>query len=720
MKPKIKTDGDGLKKRKWQGSKPLDLRFLSSSSLSRGQSEGLDLELKRREKNSLLPVRRTVKTIPNSQSFQTITPRNSERLFRIFPFNLFLIAAFGFFLVFALNLITVYHNGQSFKKALIGTVYGGYESIVSGKNEFLSSNLLAAQNDFSEAITLFEQAKAKVALLKKNLNHDYYSGLAERLVAGVFDSGNNIARAGLIITKSLAEGEKILGSIFGSDRKVSLTEQLKSILLHFEEAMILLATARDDLSGIPASLIPPAKAAEFRDAVIKLEKSLHLFAAYKHYFPHLLTLLGDEHPQRYLLLFQNRNELRPTGGFIGSFALADFNDGYLTDLRLHDVYDFDGRYHEKIEPPEEIKRLTDTWRLRDSNYSPDFALSAAKAEWFLQAEGGPSADHVIAIDQSVLVELLKLGEAVSLPDLKRPLLAEDIDFVLSYIVEAKLRGAGKPKEVLKDLQTALLEKFRDPRFALQAVPVFLRAIKEKSLQAWSKNPDAQEFFTSVGLTGKSRISPIGEDYLSVVEISVGGNKSDRYIDRNFEHTSYIESDGAVVNKLTIGKKHGFDDKILSAWGEKIAYYGLPDLSPELVSVLGGQRNLNLHRVYVPAGSVLVGLEGLAADEVTTRYDAELDKTYFSFPLAVIPGEKREIALVYKLPFSVSLNYGDYRLFIQPQAGSTAFFRKKLLTSTRVKIVGVHPEKDFSMVQDALTFAGEIKSDLQLAALLKSE
>lgn len=720
MKTKITIDGESLKRAKSRGSSPLDLRLSKATSLNRSQSRGLDLELKRREKSSLLPVGIPVKKTSDLRTFQSDTPRNSERLFRIFPFNLFLIASFGFLLILGLNLITVYHNGQSFKKALIGTVYGGYDSIVSGKNEFLSSNLVAAQNDFAEAISLFEQAKAKVSLLKTNLSHDYYSGVAEKLVSGVFDSGNNIARAGLIITKSITEAEKILGSIFGPDRKISLTEQLKSVLLHFEEAMILLAAARDNLDGIPSSLIPAAKAAEFRDAVTKLEKSLRLFAAYKHYFPHLLTLLGDEHPQRYLLLFQNRNELRPTGGFIGSFALADFNDGYLTNLRIHDVYDFDGRYHEKIEPPEEIKRLTDIWRLRDSNYSPDFALSAAKAEWFLQAEGGPSADHVVAIDQSVLVELLKLGEAVSLPDMKRPLLAEDVDFVLSYIVESKLRGAGKPKEVLKDLQTALLEKFRDPRFALKAVPVFLKAIKEKNLQAWSKNPETQEFFSGVGLAGRSRFSPVGEDYLSVIEISVGGNKSDRYIERNFEHTSYIESDGAIVNKLTVTKKHGFNSETLTAWKEKIAYYGLPELSPELISILGGQRNLNLHRVYVPAGSVLVSLEGLAADEVATRYDAELDKTYFSFPLAVVPGEKREIALVYKLPFSVPVNYGDYRLFIQPQAGAPAFLRKKLLTSARVKIVSAHPEKDFILNQDIMTFASEIKSDLHLSALLTSE
>jgi hypothetical protein len=36
---------------------------------------------------------------------------------------------------------------------------------------------------------------------------------------------------------------------------------------------------------------------------------------------------GNESPKKYLFLFQNSMELRPTGGFIGSFAVVDIDKG---------------------------------------------------------------------------------------------------------------------------------------------------------------------------------------------------------------------------------------------------------------------------------------------------------------------------------------------------------------------------------------------------------
>lgn len=84
----------------------------------------------------------------------------------------------------------------------------------------------------------------------------------------------------------------------------------------------------------------------------------------------MLELLGDRYPERYLVLLQNDSEARPTGGFIGSFMIVDINDGYITKMDFHDVYEFDGQLSEDIPAPEDIAKISKNWRLRDSNYSP--------------------------------------------------------------------------------------------------------------------------------------------------------------------------------------------------------------------------------------------------------------------------------------------------------------------------------------------------------------
>jgi hypothetical protein len=69
----------------------------------------------------------------------------------------------------------------------------------------------------------------------------------------------------------------------------------------------------------------------------------------------LPSILGKDGIKTYLILFQNNMELRPTGGFIGSYGLATFDSGRLTDLTINDVYSADGQLNGHVEPPAPIK-----------------------------------------------------------------------------------------------------------------------------------------------------------------------------------------------------------------------------------------------------------------------------------------------------------------------------------------------------------------------------
>ena len=72
-----------------------------------------------------------------------------------------------------------------------------------------------------------------------------------------------------------------------------------------------------------------------------------------------------------------------------------------------DVYKLDGQLAEKIEIPTGLQGVSDNFYLRDANYWPDFPTSAKKIAWFLEKEGGPTADHIIALDQRILKPVLE-------------------------------------------------------------------------------------------------------------------------------------------------------------------------------------------------------------------------------------------------------------------------------------------------------------------------
>lgn len=669
---------------------------------------------------NLIAPRHEKKQIKNSTLPKTHSGKITDLLFYLFPsrlYDLLQMTAIGLILIFFLNLVAIYHSGLNLKSALIGTVYGGYSSILIAREQLENQDIKAAQTQFQTAMNYFEEAEGKIRLVKQDLTDNYSPDLAERLIAGIFDSGTEIARAGLTLTGALADGKKILGRIFTDDRSNSLTLELKSVFLHFEEGMMMVARARDNLANLPSSLIPEKYLVQIEDTIKKIDRSTDLFGVYKAYFPHLLTLLGDRHPQRYLLLFQNKNERRPTGGFIGSFAIVDFNDGYMTKFDIHDIYDFDGRYHDYIEPPEEIKKLSDTWRMRDSNYSPDFALSAAKVEWFLQKEGGPSVDHVFALDQSILISLMELSGEIKLSGFAQPLKPADTDFLLSYVIESKIYGETSPKVILKDIKEVLMNRMKDPDFAASALPVLLDGIRNKSIQAWSKNPDIQKAFSDFGLDGRIRVSAPNEDYLNIIDISVGGNKSDRYIEKTVEQTTFIDADGEIINKVTLGKTHTLTSEMVDGWADTLRYYGFEMPDDHIRQILGDNKNFNMERVYVPAGSILMGIEGLKEDQVVTKYDREIDKTFYYFPMMVLPGKSEFVSVIYKLPYKLEPSTTDYTFYFQNQAGTETKVIKRILPSTSLNTYATYPENELIYSDGKMEFSKIVSGDFHLSALL---
>ncbi len=133
----------------------------------------------------------------------------------------------------------------------------------------------------------------------------------------------------------------------------------------------------------------------------------------------LPEILGENgHKKQYLILLQNNAELRPTGGFIGSFALLTVENGKFLDFRVEDVYEADGQLNGFVAPPEEITQYLGEaqWFLRDVNWSPDFPTVAQQAGWFLDKELKIKPDGVIGINLSVVKKMLEVSGPIRLVD----------------------------------------------------------------------------------------------------------------------------------------------------------------------------------------------------------------------------------------------------------------------------------------------------------------
>jgi hypothetical protein len=116
--------------------------------------------------------------------------------------------------------------------------------------------------------------------------------------------------------------------------------------------------------------------------------ALEAVTQFKKILPYFDDLLAKDSEKKYLLLFANNMELRPGGGFIGSFGVLTTKNYALNNIQIYDVYDADGQLTAHIEPPPAIRNYLNQphWFLRDSAFSPDFLENYEQAKFFLEKE----------------------------------------------------------------------------------------------------------------------------------------------------------------------------------------------------------------------------------------------------------------------------------------------------------------------------------------------
>lgn len=298
-------------------------------------------------------------------------------------------------------------------------------------------------------------------------------------------------------------------------------------------------------------------------------KARRVIAGASGILPEAGELLGKGGKKTYLLLLQNNMELRPTGGFIGSFGLLTFERGRFINLEVFDVYTADGQLKGHVEPPEPIKEHLGeaSWFLRDSNWSPDFAKSAQRAVWFIDKEMGQKVDGVVGIDLDFARELVKTYGPVNLPDFNEEVTADNFYEKTQYAVEGDFFPGSRAK---KDFLTALIKQLLGEVFAKDKDSLSLNkfvplaktafsALERRHMAIWLDNENAMSALKKNGWDGglktaRCRTESCAADYLMVVEANLGVNKANYFLDRNYSLETTVKDD-ALAHKLTITYKN---------------------------------------------------------------------------------------------------------------------------------------------------------------------
>ncbi len=629
------------------------------------------------------------------------------------------LAALQFFLaaaliVFVLNMINAYYLGHKVKDRILTNSFHALENLFT--------------NSFAQAKQNFISAEKELWFINQN---SFISQKNQDLVKTadyIIKSGKLFSESGKIALEAVVNSERIFANMFlslHSNRSLnsSLTENLATQFEKISQSFQLLKEAQKTLNHIDTTNLPKNLRSEFIAGKIKLEKIVQLSHKIQYFFPSFLDLLGDRHPRKYLVLFANNNEQRAIMGFLGSGMILELNDGYITKNQVFDIYEIDGQIVEKIPLPKVFESITGNWGLRDSNYSPDARISSFEAMRLFEKAGREGIDGVIYIDLEVLRSLLRITGPLTLSGISMPIESHNFDQVLSYIIESKVEGLQDPKNAIKRLVPEMISRLSDNQVFSQFLKQMPQLIAEKHLIAYSKIEPIQELFESLNLSAKITPPSEKQDYLSVINTSISGNKSDAYIKENLNLKTSIKQNGIIVNTLTLKRKHTFTKDSKSNLQDLGSIYKLPPLTPELIKILGKGRNKVSVRIYVPRGSRLKDISGKRKDEIEVKYDHDLKLSYFQTLIEVEPDQQTEITLTYELPFILSLNKGigldSYELIVQKQPGAKTipFSQEIIFENPNMKIYKTLPSNAIKSEKGLLRFNTNLEQDQKIAVLM---
>ncbi len=520
------------------------------------------------------------------------------------------------------------------------------------------------------------------------INNYYSDGIS------VLGAADDMINAGKIAIDGIAPYADVIGlkglattgdgAKTAQDRISFIVETLDKLKPQLSEIGNKLSLAKAKMDKVDPTRYPMAyKGKSIRPQIIQaitlLDQASALVNDAKPILEAAPYLLGKDKPRKYLLLFQNEAELRPTGGFLTGYAVIEINKGKISTLQSDDIYKLDEKLPKRIPAPEPIKKYHPNvpyWYMRDQNLSPDFRSSMDTFMANYDLTGSPKVDGVIAVTTKVLVDLLKVTGKIGVPGFgnfsaendprcncpsafyELQMLAGSEEPVIWDSVSGKIIQApanyGNRKLFLGPVMYSVLANvMAQPKSKFpELFNTILSLISGKQIMMYSFDPTAQSAVEAFNMAGRMKTPGEAQDYLMVVDTNFSGGKTNIWVRYEASQNIEIGGDGSVTKTVTLNYTNPQEGSV----------------------TIGSGRRLNgmfrdWLRVYVPKGSTLIESKGFETGEAVGE---DLGKTTFEGFFTLAPLNVKSITLKYKLPFKIK---SPYKLLVQKQGGAKDFVYK---------------------------------------------
>ncbi len=385
--------------------------------------------------------------------------------------------------------------------------------------------------------------------------------------------------------------------------------------------------------------------------------------------PDLLPqLLGVGATRRYLVVAQNIDELRATGGYISGVGIIEIRDGRISEASYEDSYAVEDYTKPHPWPP---KPLTDymsseVWVVRDANWSPDFPTSAKTIEELYALNQGMQVDGVVAINLTAVQRFVAAFAPVDVPGYGVQVDEQNmLEQIQSHFVSPAGTGqTGDWWSHRKDFMAALMEAIvlrlngEERAFDVSRLgQAVWTSLSVKDMQIYLNNPKGASVLNELGWDGS--LPKTKSDVVLVVDSNVGFNKVDARIQRQFDYRVEFSPGERPAASLRI-RYRNTNSPAAQPCVRAIRY------EATYVEMQNGCY-WDYLRVYVPEGSLpIAATQGISATVESAEQGHLVFGGFFELPRA----ETREIRFDYQLPFDSiqSDASSDYQLVWIKQPG----------------------------------------------------
>jgi hypothetical protein len=423
----------------------------------------------------------------------------------------------------------------------------------------------------------------------------------------------------------------------------------------------------------------------------------------------LTTMLGLDEQRTYLVLAQNNDEIRPSGGYISTYGWFTVDGARIID------FDYSPTTATSPNPPDPdflnnfelpswwIRYGEPVYAAWDGSWYADFPSTAQLAMDYYNAGGNPQApvDGILAIDISGFELMLGAIGDVTVPDYNVVVNTQNFRRIV-YDIRAFGEGLAPHKQFVAAVYQAIFAEWRE--LEQSEVPVLLGALLEgvqsRHIMIYFADTELNTVLGQLGWNG-TQLAGVGHDYLLVADANLG-NKSNNSIIRSMTYDVTVNEDATVNSRLSL--RYDYFDSLAST-------------DPAVNAEYHGPLNYNhLMQVFLPQNSTLLGEENFSSTVIPLE-----SHTLLVGQSSVAYDSSERYTFEYQTPVVVD-NYGAYkryRLLIQKQAGSRVqLVNVQIILPENAILISANPAPDanYSLEQVIIDYRLELDTDVWIEVI----